>query len=181
MQDTYYDIFKYLSINDIYQCSMVCKDFNKVTNYETLWKEIYLKNFKDEKLFGSYYDTCKKYQNIIKFSNMIYFKTIKLKSLINMQYFYIEDINLGIIPTEIKYLQNFKGVTIKNCNITIIPTELFLLTNLTDLVIVNNSLEIIPTEIGLLTKLTKLFLKCNEYTIIPTEIKLLKNVEYLDL
>ena len=66
MDDVIYNLLLHLPIPDIGICSQINKQFNKVTKYEQLWKNLYLKNYLDKDIIDTYYETCKTYCSMLK-------------------------------------------------------------------------------------------------------------------
>ena len=64
MEDIYYNIFILLPFKDIYSCSQVNKQFNKVTKFEQLWKHLYLSHYQNYDFLNNYYETCKLYKSL---------------------------------------------------------------------------------------------------------------------
>lgn len=59
MDDIYYNIFTHLFIGDIIKCSLVNKQFNKISRLDILWKYVFIKNFNNNIFKENYYETCK--------------------------------------------------------------------------------------------------------------------------
>ena len=67
---TIFKIYNYLNINDLFNCSLINKQFNNVFNCDLLWKNIIAEKYIDIDI-----NEIKKQYNIINFKNI--YKKIK--------------------------------------------------------------------------------------------------------
>jgi hypothetical protein len=193
--DAIFEIYKFLPGKDIVICSLVSKQFYRVTKNEVLWKW----NVKDViKFDGSYYESYKfnyelervkmnlKYKKSIKemyIERKIYFgyNTIynipsQIGNLINLKTLDLVCNNVTSCPTEIGNLKNLNCLCLNSNKLTSIPVEIGNLKNLETLELSNNKLTSIPSELGNLKKLQTLLLCWNKLTYIPTELSNLENL-----
>jgi Leucine-rich repeat (LRR) protein len=169
--DVIFELFRFLPIEDIVNCSLVNKQFYRVTKNEVLWKG----NVKEViKFDGSYYES-------FKFNYGL--ERVKIRLCLNgnirqiYTYTFISpSAEPIIVPTYIGLLQNLRSLNLFCNSLTSIPSELGLLQNLKTLNLSNNFLTSIPSELGLLQNLQSLYLSGNKLTFIPSELGNLKNV-----
>ena len=112
---TIFKIYNYLSINDLFNCSLINKQFNNIFNCDLLWKNIIIEKYIDVDID---IDEIQKQYNIIKFksiykkiTDLLYLnKTLNLNKtvteLINLKELYPSSNQLKEIPKEIGSLIN---------------------------------------------------------------------------
>jgi hypothetical protein len=160
MDDILANIFTFLQVKDILQCSTVCKTYYKVCSLQMVWKSLLFDRYKNHKYFReNYYD-----------SYIFYHKITKLKKNINHYENKDEDIVYERVEADLC-----------NKNLRCMPSELSILKNLQRLYLAQNKLKKIPSEIGQLCNLSKLFIHLNYLIEIPSELGLLHNLEELHL
>jgi hypothetical protein len=177
MDDCIFEVYKFLSVEDLINCTLVNKQFYKVTKNEVLWKG----NVKDLiKFDGSYYESFKFNYGLGRVNK--YFKLdTKIKNIYKTGIFKLNLYNIKIIPTQIYLLPNLKHLDLR-CNVLFsIPTEIGLCTNLITLDLFDNQIKKLPSELGNLSNLN--FLGCSNNLIenVPMELCNLLNLTYLDL
>ena len=207
MEDILLHVYRYLSLNDIYQCMQVDKLFYRASRNPSLWFQLLEAEYKaeyPELKKDTLYETYRicylfdEIANIFKgthFSIVEFKKSTRLglthKHLTFMPRGIFESINLidldlsvnmitTILP-EINILTNLQILHLEYNRLTGLPKEISGLTNLQTLLVHHNQLNSIPKEIGKLKKLKNLNLNCNNLTNIPKEIGQLKNLEELNL
>ena len=170
MEDTLYEILRWLPIRDILNCKLVCKLFNKVCCNQMLWVE---KVGKVIQFNGSYYEAFKFNYGLEKVVECIGYggeiEKLYEESKLDLGYK-----KLTSLPTELGLLQNLKVLWVSNNQLTTLPTELGLLQNLQVLSVSSNQLTTLPTELGLLQNLQELYVYDNQLTTLPKEIKNMK-------
>ena len=210
-QPILFNIYKYLDTNDLFNCALTNKHFNKLFNSDILWNTLICK-YPDPRLINN----IKKNYNVVQLKDvyriikellnvnsmlclnrtlvdLIDLREIRLYGselveippkiglLTNLKYIYSGYNLLTRIPKEIGLLTNLQGLYLENNLLTEIPSEIGSLINLQKLLLYNNRLTEIPKEIGLLVKLRELHLDRNQLIKIPPEIGLLTNLEKLYL
>jgi hypothetical protein len=174
--DVIFELYKILPINDILNCSLINKQFYRVTKNETLWKD----NIKEViKFDGSYYESYKFNYGLEKVKiGLNYGKSIK--ELYECTGLNLNDRNIDIIPYQIGTLQNLERLYIYNTKIKTIPVELCNL-NLQELSLSRNKLTSLPSELGNLKNLEWIWIYSNQLTYLPSEIGNLKKLKYIDI
>ena len=198
--DIIFVIYTFLKLEDILNCSLVNKQFYKVTKNETLWKG----NIKEIIKFDvSYYDSFKfnyglerlkigiKYDGSIR--ELYESKILNLQStqitklpyqigqLQNLQTLYLYNNQLTTIPDQFGQLQNLQTLDLSYNQLTTIPDQLGQLQNLQTLELHNNQLTTIPDQLGQLQNLQTLKLHNNQLTTIPDQLGQLQNLQTLEL
>jgi Leucine-rich repeat (LRR) protein len=174
--DTIFELYKILPIKDILNCSLINKQFYRVTKNETLWKD----NIKEViKFDGLYYESYKFNYGLERVKIGLKYKW-SIKELYECTCLNLNDRNIEIIPYQIEHLQNLKRFYMSCNNIKKIPVELCNL-NLQELSLSKNKLTSIPSEIGNLKNLEHLWLYSNPFTYLPSEIGNLTNLKYIDI
>ena len=148
-------IYNNLPINDLLNCSLVNKKFNKLFNNDIIWEKIVKEKYKDTeiKIIQENYNIVR-YKCIYKKINYISYLNKKLNlneeisSLINLEWLYLNDNLLKKIPKEIGSLINLQWLDLRNNQLKEIPKEIGSLINLKRLYLDNNQLKEIPKEIG---------------------------------
>ena len=119
---TIFKIYGYLNINDLFNCSLINKQFNNIFNCDLLWKNIITEQYINIDI-----DEIKKQYNIIKLKyiyrtikDLLYLnKTLNLKKtvkkLINLQHLNLNYNKLQKIPKEIESLINLQYLNLY-CN-----------------------------------------------------------------
>ena len=181
---TIFKIYNYLNINDLFNCSLVNKQFNNIFNCDLLWNNIIT-----EKYIYVNIDEIKKHYNIIKLKyvykiikDLLYLnKTLNLNKtvtdLINLERLNVYS-QLKEIP-EIGCLINLKWLDLDDIKLQKVPEEIGSLINLQYLFLDNNQLQEIPEEIRSLIDLQYLNLNNNKLKEIPKEIKSLINLHII--
>ena len=136
---TIFKIYNYLNINDLFNCSLINKQFNNLFNCDLLWKNIIAEKY--EKYIDIDIDEIKKQYNIINFKyiykkiiDLLYLKkTLNLKrtvkDLINLQKLNLSNKKLKEIPKEIGSLINLQTLHLSCSQLKEIPKELYNLAN----------------------------------------------------
>ena len=120
---TIFKIYNYLNINDLFNCSLVNKQFNNIFNCDLLWQNIITEKYIDIDI-----DEIQKHYNIIKLKyvykiikDLLYLNKIlnfkfnkTVKDLINLQYLNLINNRLQEIPKEIGSLINLKELILHN-------------------------------------------------------------------
>jgi hypothetical protein len=176
--DIIFELYKLLPIESILNCSLINKQFYRVSKNETLWKG----NIKDViKFDGSYYESFKFNYGLERVK--IGFKlqgNIHIKELYKSSHFYPSK-NINGIPTQIELLENVHSMSLSYHKLTSIPSKIGNMTNLKKLWLHNNQLTSIPSELGNLTNLEILILDNNKLTFIPSELGNLKKLELFSI
>ena len=135
---TIFKIYNYLNINDLFNCSLINKQFNNIFNCDLLWQNIITKKYFDIDI-----DEIQKQYNIINFKyiykiiiDLLYLnKTLNLnktvKDLINLKKLYLDNRQLKEIPKEIGSLINLQTLYLHDNKLEEIPKELDNLVNCT--------------------------------------------------
>ncbi len=105
----------------------------------------------------------------------------ELVKLIDLDFLYIYNSEIGIVPQSISNLINLKRLRIIKCKLKEFPISFTLLTNLNDLDINANVISELPKEFKNLTNLTYLDISENPLIKFPQIITRLKKLEDLDL
>ena len=153
---TIFTIYNYLNINDLFNCSLVNKQFNNIFNCDLLWKNIIAEKYIDIDID---IDEIKEQYNIVNFK-------YSCKKIIDLLYLN-KTLNLN---RTVKDLINLKGLSLHNNQLQKIPKEIGSLINLNALYLFNNKLQKIPKEIGSLIDLQTLDLTNNQLQEIPEEL-----------
>jgi hypothetical protein len=167
--DIIFEFYRFLPLKDILICSLVSKQFYRVTKNEVLWKG----NINEViKFDGSYLES-------YKFNYGLERVKVGLKYDKSITELYKADIlDLGwslrrkieTIPSQIGNLHNLKSLYIYGHKLTHIATQIGLLHNLQKLSLANNNLRSVPSELGNLKQLQMLNISFNLLTSIPTEL-----------
>src|SRR3990170_2628581 len=131
MEDILIHVFNELPLMDMYSCSLVNKQYNRVFNNLLLWK-MKLDTIMDNKLITVLWNT----NSLITFKRYILIN--RLKNKLNRK-------------EEILELTNLQTLELYNNKLTTLPAEIGQLTNLQNIYLGNNKLTILPVEIGQLT------------------------------
>ena len=134
---TIFKIYNYLNINDLFNCSLINKQFNNIFNCDLLWENIIIKKYIDIDI-----DEIKKQYNIINFKYIC-------KKIIDLLYLN-KTLNLNKTVTD---LINLQRLDLNNKKLKEIPKEIGSLINLQYLYLDNNPLKEIPKEIESLINL----------------------------
>ena len=130
--DCIYNIFIKLDVNDIVNCTLVCKRFYNIGKTEMLWYLLFKENFYNVKCTNEnnkkFYDNYKKYSILNNFL------------LKNNR----DNVNIIIKVLNVSYKQ-----------LQTVPKELGQLARLRILCLDNNQLQTIPKELGQLAMLTR--------------------------
>ena len=183
-------IYQFLNINDLYNCSVVSKKFNRTFYNNAHWITIF-KNEYDEnieiykKLFNldNNLETVKKYIQIHKTKKSFFNSGYDDR---NIALFYARQ-NLNMLPgleklpVGICNLINLRALYLYKGYIKEVPKEIGKLYNLETLELFANKINNIPKEIGDLINLRTLRLDLNSITKIPKEIGRLINLKLLYL
>ena len=177
VEDCLYEVYKYLTLRDIYNCNLISISSYNVSNQEILWhyKVNKLNDCNYKELFNkdSYYETYKFYTKILKVKNELKLsntiKDIYSSKMLNSSYRYNE-----IIPLDISILPQLTHIYFSGNGIKSIPPEI--VTNLKHLHLGNNLLTELPQEIGNLVKLTCFDISCNYLTVLPLGMSNLTNL-----
>lgn len=176
MEDIVFNIFGFLSIGDIVNCSLVNKLFLKVSKSQVLWKR---RKYKNVTYFnGNFYESYKFCYGLTKIKMHIDYRGDEEK-LHRLKLLNLECRHLKTIPTCIGLLYNLNTLFLNSNQMENCPSELGLLYNLERLDLSYNNLATIPKELCLLYKLHTLNLERNQLVILPTEIGLLRNLRRL--
>ena len=149
-----FNIYNYLNVNDLFNCSLVNKQFNSIFNNDMLWKNIVIKKYIDVNI-----NEIQKQYNIIKLKYV--YRIIKDLLYLN---------NTLNFNETIESLINLQVLDLQNNQLKEIPNEIGSLIDLQTLFLDNNQLKEIPKEIGSLIKLQTLFLHNNQLKEIPKEL-----------
>jgi Leucine-rich repeat (LRR) protein len=134
---TIFKIYNYLNINDLFNCSLINKQFNNIFNCDLLWKNIITEKYSDINI-----DEIQKQYNIINFKYIC-------KKITDLLYLN-KTLNLNKTVTD---LINLQKLSLSNNQLKEIPKEIGSLINLQCLFLHNNQLKEIPREIGYLINL----------------------------
>jgi len=117
---TIFKIYNYLNLNDLFNCSLMNKQFNNIFNCDLLWKNIIIEKYSDIDI-----DEIQKQYNIInlkyickKITDLLYLnKTLNLNKtvtdLINLKILNLNSNKLKEIPKEIESLINLRIIKIE--------------------------------------------------------------------
>ena len=126
-----FKIYNYLNINDLFNCSLINKQFNNIFNCDLLWKTIITEKY--EKYIDVDIDEIKKQYNIINFKHickkikdLLYLnKTLNLNKtvteLINLRYLDLHSNLFKEIPKEIGFLVNLQYLGLRIGQLREIP------------------------------------------------------------
>lgn len=208
--DILYSIFEYFDVSDIFNSSLVSKQFNDICDDDFLWKTYYERDYDvlhDDLNKLKNKDAYKKCHNISELKRKLHMsesiidimklqkimihdknttKNIpqEIKELVHLECIYLSDNekeNIKISP-EIKHLINLQKLFLVRCKITVIPQEIMQLINLQLLDLSNNKIINIPLQLTTqLVNLRLLLLSNNKITKIPPEIIQLINLRWLHL
>src|SRR5271155_5232106 len=156
--DCIYNIFIKLDVNDIINCTIVCKRFYNIGKTEMLWYLLFKENFYNVKCTNE--NNKKFYDNYKRYSILNNFLLKNNQDSVN--------IIIRVLKVSCKQLQT-------------VPKELGQLASLQTLNLSNNQLQIIPKELGQLASLQKLFLHNNQLQTIPKELGQLASLRYFQL
>jgi Leucine-rich repeat (LRR) protein len=174
--DIIFELYKFLHLTDIIKCSLINKQFNRVTKNELLWKE----NIKEViKFDGSYYESFKFNYGLERIKKWGGYKN-DIKKLYHQEYLGICR-TMKFLPSQIGLLQNLQKLSLTHSGIKIVSPSIGLLQNLKILNLEHNLLETLPTQIGLMKNLQEIFLGYNLLTSIPSEMGNLYNLQTLGL
>ena len=139
-------IYNYLNINDLFNCSLINKQFNNIFNCNLLWENIITEKYIDIDI-----------NEILKQYDIIKLKYVykKIKDLL-----YLNKI-LNLNKT-VKDLINLKELDLSNNKLKKIPKEIGCLINLKELDLSYNQLKEISKEIESLINLQTLALHYNQ-------------------
>jgi hypothetical protein len=178
MDDCIFEVYKFLPIEDLINCTLVSKQFYRVSKNEVLWKDNVMDVIKFD---GSYYESFKFNYGLERvIYEFDYRGSIKrLYSLISLKpdWFFC----IHILPTQLGTLTNLQFLNLANNKLTNIPTQIGNLKNLEGLYLENNKLTSIPSELGNLTNLVTLNLYNNLIENVPMELCKLHKLAYLNL
>src|SRR5256885_1422521 len=169
MEDIFIHVYNGLPLQDIYSCSLVSKQHNKVFNNLLLWRMKL--DMIDDKIVNALWNinslkTFKKYTAINRLKNKLKINE-EIGQLTNLQTLYLSYNKLSSLPVEIGQLNNLQKLYL-DCNLlTTLPAEIGQLTNLQTLSLHSNQLSTLPAEIGQLTNLRELSLDCNQLSSLP--------------
>lgn len=177
MEDIYYNILLHLPVKDIVKCRLVNKVFCRIINSESLWQNIYHKNFSHTNLLKTNYrDECKLYTLL----QILHKKLARGGGISHIKLYTSKELALVnktiTIPTELGILENLTIMWITNTGNTIIPTELGKLIKLRRICLDNNEFATFPTEFGQLNDLQSFHAFNNGLDVIPTELGQLTNL-----
>ena len=125
---TIFKIYNYLNINDLFNCSLINKQFNNIFNCELLWKNIITEKYIDIDI-----DEIKKQYNVVNFKHIC-------KKIIDLLYLN-KTLNLNKTVTD---WINLEELNLSNNQLQEIPKEIGSLINLEELYLHNNKLQEIP-------------------------------------
>ena len=133
MEDILIHVFNNLSLKDIYSCSLVNKQYNRVFNNLLLWK-MKLDTIMDNKLITTLWNT----NSLITFKRCVLINRLKnklhrkekIEQLITLNALYLYNNQLITLPAEIGQLTNLQELSLHNNQITTLPAEIGQLTNL---------------------------------------------------
>ena len=146
------EIYKYLLLEDIYNCGLVSKNLSKGLSVNSLWEYKYNNLNEEEKI-----ELNKNSKEIIK--DIILIK--KLKNEIGLKY-------------SVKEIYNKKKLDLSYNNLSLIPSSIDRLVNLQKLNLYNNKLSSMPESIDYLVNLEYLHLGNNKLSSIPEFILMSK-------
>jgi hypothetical protein len=196
--DVIFEIYKFLPVGDLINCSLVSKQFYRVTQNDVLWKEnvrevvkfdgSYLESYKFnyglEKVGLTFKANIKDLYGFTFLNNAgIKIKTVpyQIGLLDNLQSLYLYNNLLKDIPTQLGNLKNLRVLSLSQNQLTTIPSELGNLSNLNTFWLHTNYLTSIPSELGKLQKLEFLYLYTNQLTSIPDELGNLQKLKKIDI
>jgi Leucine-rich repeat (LRR) protein len=181
-------------------CSLVNREFNKVSKNALLWQKLSEKDYPgeiDDNYYGNYVSHHKLYrlqcnrwntnQRVTKNTSCLYLNTrgfqilpLELRLLTNLSrlYLYQNDFKTIIIPNS---FANLRVLDLTNNKLEVISSDVFLLANLEELYLGSNKIKTISNELFLLVKLEQLYLHCNQLENVSSEIGLLTNLQQLSL
>src|ERR1700677_4127745 len=175
--DCIYHIFTMLNVNDLVNCLLVSKRFNKIAKFERLWYLLFKEKFYNCVISKKFYENYKKY-NIL---NNFLLQNNEVSVNVIIRELYLSYNQLQSIPKEIGLLTMLQTLSLSNNQLQSIPKEIGLLTMLQTLSLNNNKLKSIPKEIGQLTRLQALSLSNNRLQTIPKELGQLASLQELYL
>ena len=181
-------IYYYLDIKSLFNCSLVNKHFNKLFNSDILWDKLIwncydIDNIDQIKLNYNIDESKLIYKSIGNLLNIskIFHMTEIIKELVNLQALNLYKKTLTRLPTEIGSLVNLQELHLDNNQLTSLPKEIGALVNLHTLCLNDNKLSKLPKEIGSLVSLQYLYAINNQLESIPNEIGYLVNLMELCL
>lgn len=154
MEDTYHNIFGYLSIGNIINCTLVCQLFYNIIKVDTIWEELFMNNYSKYLVINN---NNNKQMILYKITNKeTYYEKYKLCYILNK---FLRSINFRYT---IENMYNFKTILLCHNDIDM-PIELILLHNIQNIYYDKN------TDIDTLKylELIEIFINSNN---IPTEL-----------
>src|SRR3990172_2088242 len=133
MEDILIHVFNELPLMDMYSCSLVNKQYNRVFNNLLLWK-MKLDTIMDNKLITVLWNTnslitFKRYILINKFKNKLK-RNEEITELINLQDLNLYYNQLTTLPAEIGQLTNLHYLYLHGNQLKTLPTDIWQQTNL---------------------------------------------------
>ena len=177
------NIFKNLSILDVFSCLLVCKKWYISLNKPFVWEILLNKNYpKSIGIIGNPTKlTFRKCMAIDKFKQIVGFYNHSINDIYKMEEFAFDIRCFEKVFNVFPMLTNLKEIDFTEQYITVISKQISFLTDLESLDFSYNRLKNIPAELCTLTNLRHLSFNTNQITNIPTEISKLTNLELLDL
>lgn len=199
--DDILNIFMFLDVKDVIECSYVNKLFNMVSKNQLLWKRLNDNCYPQTKVF---YENCHKtFKMCHEIKKMCYLSGMTIDNTYNTNNLNLKIFRMRALPLSLlhfpnlkildightlikifdglEHLTNLKKLYLTNCQIKIFPEQIFKLHNLDKLHIGFNKLKTIPTEIGKMKNLEILYFDWNSLKIIPTEICKLTKLKCLSV
>jgi len=111
--DCLYNLFYWLDVKHIIQCSLVNKQFLNISQHELLWKKLYDFNIPCHQ---HYYQNYKKYYQLNHF--LFYYKNKSLNESLQLRNLYLYKKQLKTIPSEIGQLKQLQYLHLSHNKLT---------------------------------------------------------------
>ena len=183
MQECLITIFLELDIQDILNCSLVCRIYHEASRSNRLWGPMLDKKFTLHHLVNAK-NNYKKYKactQISAFLNKFGFGDYLNNPNVNIMELYLADEGLDQFPLGIYKIASITDLILEDNMIKYISPKIGQMTNLTELCLQGNILKTIPDKLCNLTNLETLILDDNRLVALPDRIGNLINLKYLSM
>ena len=111
-----------LNVPNTIKCSIINKQFNKISKHEILWKSLFVCNFYNVNCNINYHKTYKSYHILNKF--LLRNGSYNVNSVTNLKTLHMRQNELQTIPSEIGQLINLQTLNLYNNRLQTIPLEI---------------------------------------------------------
>ena len=168
--DILFNVYQFLSINDIQSCMLVSSTFYTFIDHH-FWKTLLIRDYcdmnTDDLKKDKFYFRYIKCHQLNRLKNKLYLKE-SIDQLAALQTLKLAYNQLTSLPREFGELAGLQTLSLANNHLTSLPREFGQLTALQTLDLYNNQLTSLPTEFGQLAALQTLHLDNNQLTSLPT-------------